>query len=52
MLKLIRNGRLYAPDEIGKRDVLIAAGKILKIAEKINFIWEVDKKVWNICSAW
>ena len=118
MLTLIRNGRLYAPDEMGKRDVLIAAGKILKIAEKIdvpqnlevktvdaagkfitpgfidlhvhitggggeggpatrvpeiqlsritqpglgaclaarpasfNFIWEVDREVWNTCSAW
>ena len=31
MLKLIRNGRLYAPDEMGKRDILIAAGKIIKI---------------------
>ena len=35
MLTLIRNGRLYAPDEIGKRDILIAAGKIIKIAENI-----------------
>jgi len=52
MLTLIRNGRLYAPDEMGKCDILIAAGKIIKIAEKINFIWEVDKEVWNTCSAW
>ncbi len=36
MLTLIRNGRLYAPDEIGKCDVLIAAGKIIKIAKKID----------------
>ena len=36
MLTLIRNGRLYTPDEMGKRDLLIAAGKIIKIAEKID----------------
>ena len=36
MFTLIRNGRLYAPDEIGKCDILIAAGKIIKIAKKIN----------------
>ena len=44
MLKLIRNGRLYAPDEIGKRDVLIAAGKILKIAEKIDVPQNLEVK--------
>ncbi len=36
MFTLIRNGRLYAPDDMGKCDILIAAGKILKIAEKID----------------
>ena len=36
MLTLIRNGRLYASDEMGKCDILIAAGKFIKIAEKID----------------
>lgn len=44
MLILIRNGRLYAPDEMGKRDMLIAAGKIIKIAEKIDIPQNLDIK--------
>ena len=36
MLTLIRNGRLYGPNDMGKCDILIAAGTIIKIAEKID----------------
>jgi len=36
MFTLIRGGRIYAPDEMGKRDVLIAAGKIVKIGDRID----------------
>lgn len=33
---LIRNAQVYAPDELGKRDVLVCAGKIMRIAEHIG----------------
>ena len=36
MLLLIKNADLYAPEQLGKRDILIAAGKILAVAESIN----------------
>lgn len=36
MFTLIQNGSLYTPNEIGKCDILIAADKIIKIAEKID----------------
>ena len=42
MITLIRNGSLYAPDEMGKRDILVAAGKIIKIAEKIDVPQNLD----------
>ncbi len=31
-MKLIRNARLYAPEDLGCMDVLIGGGKILRIA--------------------
>lgn len=36
MLTLIRGADVYAPEPIGRRDVLVAAGKILAIAETIR----------------
>ena len=32
---IIQNANVYAPDKLGKKDVLVAGGKILAIAEKI-----------------
>ncbi|MBW2307669.1 MAG: beta-aspartyl-peptidase [Deltaproteobacteria bacterium] len=37
MFTLIRGGRIYAPAEMGNRDILIAAGKIARIADRIDF---------------
>jgi beta-aspartyl-dipeptidase (metallo-type) len=36
MFTLIRGGKIYAPAEMGKRDVLIAADKIVKIGDRID----------------
>lgn len=36
MFTLIRGGRIYAPAEMGKRDILIAADKIVKIGDRID----------------
>ncbi len=36
MLKLIKNGEVYAPDYLGKRDILLTGDKIGYIGEKIN----------------
>lgn len=36
MLKLIKNGEVYAPNYIGVRDILIADDKIAFIQEQIN----------------
>ncbi|HSV56831.1 MAG TPA: amidohydrolase family protein, partial [Magnetospirillaceae bacterium] len=36
MLLLIRNADLYAPWKVGMRDILVAAGRVLSIAEKID----------------
>ena len=36
MLKLIRHGKLFAPEEMGEKDILIAGDKILKIADSIQ----------------
>ena len=35
MITIIKNGEVYAPDYIGKRDIIIAGGKIEAIAENI-----------------
>ena len=34
-MKLIRNARLYAPEDLGCMDVLIGGGKILRIGESL-----------------
>ncbi len=36
MLKLIKNGEVYSPDYIGKKDILITGDKIGYIADSIN----------------
>jgi len=36
MFTLIRGGRIYAPAEMGNRDILIAADKIVKIGDRID----------------
>lgn len=36
MLKLIKNGEVYAPDYLGKKDILLVGGKIGYIQDNIN----------------
>ncbi len=36
MLKLIRNGLVYSPNKLGKKDILIAGEKIVKVDEHIS----------------
>lgn len=36
MLKLIKNGYVYAPEDLGPKDVLVAAGKIIAIGERLD----------------
>ena len=36
MFLLIKNGNVFTPQAIGKNDVLVCAGKIVHIAEKIE----------------
>jgi beta-aspartyl-dipeptidase (metallo-type) len=36
MVKLIKNGEVYAPEYLGKKDILIINNKIMKIEEKID----------------
>lgn len=51
MLKLIKNARVYAPEFLGIRDLLIGAGKILAIEEKIDLpgsvaeTWDAQGKI-------
>ncbi|MDQ0242688.1 beta-aspartyl-dipeptidase (metallo-type) [Bacillus fengqiuensis] len=37
MLTLIKNGEVYAPDYLGSKDLLAAGGKIIHIADEIEF---------------
>ncbi|MCG8482402.1 MAG: beta-aspartyl-peptidase [Clostridia bacterium] len=37
MFKLIKNGKVYGPELLGKVDILISGNKIIKIDEKIDF---------------
>lgn len=37
MLTLIKNGEVYAPNDLGRKDLLTAGGKIVHIADEINF---------------
>lgn len=45
MFTLIRGGRIYAPDEMGNRDILIAADKIVKIGDRIDLPRDFDVEV-------
>ena len=45
MFTLIRNGHLYTPDERGKADLLMAAGKIVRIANHIDVPKDLDVEV-------
>ena len=50
MLTLIKNAKVYAPENLGKKDILIGADKILAIENHIekhsNFkIWDVKGKI-------
>lgn len=37
MFRLLKNGDVYAPEHIGKADILICNDKIVDIAEHIDF---------------
>lgn len=45
MFTLIRGGTIYTPVEVGKKDVLVAADKIAKIAERIDVPWSLEPEV-------
>jgi len=36
MLTLLKNGYVYAPEDLGKRDVLLCAGKIVHMEDTIE----------------
>jgi len=36
MFKLIKNGSVYAPDELGVKDILVCGEKILRIADEVE----------------
>lgn len=36
MIKIIKNAEIYSPEYIGKKDILVIADKIVKIADKID----------------
>ena len=42
MFTLIRNAHVYAPEDLGIRDVLICNERIVKVAEHIDFEWDAD----------
>ncbi len=44
-IKLIKNADVYEPEHLGKRDILIAGGKIQKIAESIELSEDLDAEV-------
>ena len=45
MLKLIKNVNVYAPENLGIKDVLIASDKICKISDEIKFESNVDVEI-------
>jgi len=45
MFTLIRGGKIYAPTEMGSLDLLIAANKIVKIADRIDLPQSFDVEV-------
>ncbi|MBU1294753.1 MAG: amidohydrolase family protein, partial [Gammaproteobacteria bacterium] len=42
MFTLVKNANVYAPEALGIKDILIAAGKILKIESKIDITGIAD----------
>ena len=42
MFTLIKNAHVYAPEDLGIKDVLICNEKIVKVAENIQFDWDED----------
>lgn len=42
MFTLIKNAHVYAPEDLGIRDVLVCNDKIIKVAENISFDWDED----------
>ncbi len=43
MFVLIKNAHIYAPEDLGKNDVLICNRKIIKVAPHIDFSWDEDE---------
>ena len=46
-MKLLKQGRVYAPNDLGCKDVLIGGGKIIAIEDEISidgypFVEEID----------
>lgn len=46
MLKLIKNAEIYAPNSLGKKDILIAGEKIVAIADNLD-IFSEEANVWD-----
>ena len=46
MLKLIKNTELYAPEHLGKKDILFAGDKIVAIADHLDQ-FKNDAEVWD-----
>lgn len=43
MFTLIKNAHIYAPEDLGIRDVLIGGKKIIKTGENIRFDWDPEE---------
>ena len=43
MFVLIKNAHIYAPEDLGKNDVLICNKKIIKVAPHIDFSWDEEE---------
>jgi len=44
MFKLLKDGTCYTPDNVGKKDVLVACGIICRISDEIPVegLWELE----------
>lgn len=45
MLTLIKNGEVYAPEYLGKKDILLAGGKVVKIQDNISLEASLEAEV-------
>ena len=36
MVKIIKNGRVYSPDDLGQKDILIANDTILSVEDQVS----------------